>query len=217
MKKKLLVLLGAGSSVVQGMPKVAKLDCLMGKWASAQALAAERPDYFKFLWKNRASYLRDHSEEENWLAWAMVRPNYERCLGDLQVLMNAAIEKPWGDPLLHWLRCADMFEGYNINPSTAGFQAVFDQLADLVGRLACHFRKECCRFEENRDKTESFVLYRNLFDGLRERFDIGVYSLNHDTVALNALPDFFTGFDGNTGGFQRRGLFLSRSRVVWRF
>jgi hypothetical protein len=61
--------------------------------------------------------------------------------------------------------------------------------------LADHVRQLSRGFEKGVESSEPFSSYRTLFNGLRDHFDLGVYSLNYDTVALTALPDFFTGFD----------------------
>jgi hypothetical protein len=46
-------------------------------------------------------------------------------------------------------------------------------------------------------KSEAFQSYRSIFSALRERFDVGIYNLNYDNVALTALSDAYVGFDEN--------------------
>jgi hypothetical protein len=209
-KKKLLVLLGAGSSLSQGMPSVGELDQKMQAWAAelvtgnidtyftdriVHKVTAGKPNYYEIALKNREAYY--HGTPSYIQEFA--RNDYERVLGDLHGFMNGLIKKPSGDPLLQWLQKADVLEGLNLDfTDDSLFYAVSDQIKGLCIALAGHMRQLSRDFENKAASLASFALYSTFLRGLKDHFDLGVYTLNYDTVALAALPDFFTGFDTST-------------------
>jgi len=225
-KKKLLVILGAGSSVEQGFPIVADLNCEVASWARNYAASKGIPDYYDLLWKNRANYCSGLSDELNEVVEHRTSPNYERVLGDLQALMNSVLASPYGDPLLRWIAKADVFSGLEIVPkdgdlgdhsSHRNFHAIEDQLRYLCRCLANKIRMKSRDFEadlSNEKGKANFEPYKQLFAELSEEFDVGVYNLNYDTVALNALPDPFVGFDKQSGQFRPSDIF---DRNGWSF
>lgn len=220
-KKKLLVLLGAGSSVEQGFPSVAELNedaaCwakLHTEWKKASttdaAKIANSINYYDVLWRNRDSYCAGLSADQREIYSARSAPNYERVLGDLHLLMNSVLGVPFGDPLLRWLTYGKAFRRLPIRPdlepppdhrSNKTFYAVLDQLETILDKLAKMFRGRCWELELPAAEV-NFEPYRNLFSALREDFDLGVYNLNYDTAALRALSKPFTGFDRRSGEFQ---------------
>ncbi len=88
---------------------------------------------------------------------------------------------------------------------------LMDEYSFLLERLAQHMRAESQRL--NSANTPEKDKYRKLLGGLRERFDIGVYNLNYDTAALDALPGAYAGFS-ETGTFEPR---LIHERNEWDF
>lgn len=200
-KPKLLVILGAGSSRALGMPMIPGLNKQMREsaesWAeelAKQGDQQERTDYFKLVWANREAAAELKKRE----MWATpIRPNYERCLGDLHALMNGTLPNLGGTG--HTKELCEVLglgrEDHNQSKWPL-IQAIQSLLRVLLEDLAVGFRRSCSEFEKEvgtRWKVE-FSQYRALFAALRERFDLGVYNLNHDTVALNAMNDFYTGF-----------------------
>jgi len=220
-KKKLLVILGAGSSVQQGFPSVSSLNDDVACWAkmhtermqeitSDETKLANSVNYYDLLWRNRATYCSRLTDEAKDIVEARTAPNYERVMGDLHLLMNAVLGAPFGDPLLRWTTYGKTFEGLAIKPdqgpppdhqSNRNFYAVLHQLKTILEKLAALFRWRCIEFESPAGDA-NFEPYRNLFSALAEEFDVGVYNLNHDTVALNALRKPFVGFNRSTGAFQ---------------
>ena len=82
MKKKLLVILGAGSSISCNMPSVACLDGKMQSWGQAWATAHGFPDYFAALWQAIETYYRSgkHSLPPS--------VNFEKVLGEMMALSH---------------------------------------------------------------------------------------------------------------------------------
>jgi hypothetical protein len=236
-KKKLLVILGAGSSAEQGFPIASDLDGEVRQWARdyvkrlgrdpIESLSAQtHADYFNLLWSNRENYSADLSSELKSFTEPRTAPNYERVLGDLHVLMNAVLAKPYGDPIFKWIPQADVFASLKIRPDSTDldghasgkvFHAIQGQLHYLCARIATRIRDCSRRFElelENDRGTAAFNPYQRLLTTLTEQFSVGVYNLNHDTVALNALPNAFVGFDRQRGAFQPTQIL---SRKQWDF
>lgn len=223
-KRKLLVILGAGSSVEQDFPTTEELDDEVKKWALDFVTKMEpetidayttrtHADYFALLWTNRENYCADLDPGLRAIAEPRTKPNYERVLGDLHALMNGVLSKPYGDPILKWIPKADVFAHLGIVPDSSDldshgsskvFHAVQGQLHYLCAQLAERIRGNSQLFElelSNGRGKEQFEPYRALFDGLSQEFEIGVYNLNYDTVALNALPKAFVGFNRKLGEF----------------
>ena|SRR5437660_4817284 len=93
MRKKLLVILGAGSSIPRGMPSVAVLDEYMKGWGRDWAEHYNFPNYFDALWQSVQSYY----ESGNF----SLRPslNFEKILGEMVALSHWVAPAPWGDTL----------------------------------------------------------------------------------------------------------------------
>ena len=211
-KPKLLVILGAGSSVELGMPSVDGLAKSMKGWAK-RSDDAPVPDYFDLVWKNREQAAGRKKKPE----WAEpIKPNYERCLGDLHALMNGTL--PSLGAVTH---SDDLIEAVGLCSGAAQsskdlFVSIQMLLDRLLSDLALEFRARCADFARDcrAERKEKFSRYCALFSALRERFDLGVYNLNHDTVALTALGNIFTGFARPTGCFVAAEV---QSRREWDF
>jgi hypothetical protein len=87
---------------------------------------------------------------------------------------------------------------------------VNDQLGYLLKRLATYMRDRSRKLDK---AGKQFVRYRELINALRPQFEIGVYNLNYDNVALSACPDLFTGFD-SSGRFDPADV---HQRADWEF
>src|SRR5437764_2273390 len=93
MKKRLLILLGAGSSIASGMPSVPVLDGCMQRWAQDWAVQYHFPNYFDALWQNINAYYRSENSR--------FHPplNFEKVLGEMVALSHWMTPAPWGDTL----------------------------------------------------------------------------------------------------------------------
>jgi len=203
-KPKLLVLLGAGSSVDQGLPQVGELNKEVEKWADEWTRETKQQNFYDLLWRNRANYCSELTKEaRKVMEWRTV-PNYERILGDLHLLINAAPEKPSGDPMLQWLDLAGLGVKHQNMSRRSLLIQLEDQLSMFLDKLAQHFRVKSSEFEAGIQQGHgetAFGAYRQILAELSAEFDLGVYNLNHDTVALSALPNSFVGFDRGSGAF----------------
>src|SRR3954463_5517053 len=92
-KKKLLVILGAGSSVEMGMPSVSTIDSLMKTWSANWAKETPNPDYFETVWQRVDAYLSSGARS------GAPSINFERVLGEMVALMNWVMPAPYGNAL----------------------------------------------------------------------------------------------------------------------
>jgi hypothetical protein len=210
MKKKLLVILGAGSSTSLGIPSVLALDEHMRQWARDWSALHGFPDYYTALALEIETYYRSGPSG--------TRPslNFEKVLGEMVALSHWTTPAPWGDslrqvacsgappPNLHFPNIFTDHEPYG--PTVM----VKDQLQYLLTQLARYMRELCQKFDLTGRSADQYIA---LFDGLREAFDIGVYNLNYDTAALSAFPDAYTGF-GHDGAFEPNAI---HDRQQWGF
>jgi hypothetical protein len=210
MKKKLLVILGAGSSIARGMPSVQALDRHMGEWGRDWALSSGFPDYFDVLRREIETYCQSGP------TGARPELNFEKVLGEMVALSHWIEPAPWGDtlrqaacnglppPNLHF---PNLFSGHEPYGATV---MLMDQLKHLLVELAGYIRGLCRSLDPFSAAAGQYAL---LFDRLRDTFDVGVYNLNYDTAALAAWPNAYTGF-GETGAFEPRAV---HNRPEWGF
>jgi hypothetical protein len=186
-KKKLLILLGAGSSVPLRMPSVSDLGKSMAGWAQNWSAEHRCQDYYGALAKSLTDYYT--------AAKASIRPdaNFERILGNMAALYYWMTPSPSGNALRE-IACESAPPPDLSFPFPDDFGpaiSVADQLAYLLIALAKHMREKCLHIE-----TEAGALrqHGDLLHALGDRFDLGIYNLNYDTGAVRALPSAFTGF-----------------------
>jgi hypothetical protein len=257
MKKKLLIILGAGSSNAVGLPSVKCLDQLMERWGAEWARLPGTTDHFRELRQSAETYYERGS--------AGLRPalNFEKVLSDMVAMAHWMEPSPWGNTLRQAACCgtppphmkfryhkeledevaeaALPSKGFVCDEDDVACESSVevDSLADgevaadqgelewrgkygaqieltaeysfLLEKLAQHMRAKSQRL--NLVNSPVNDKYKRLLGGLRESFDIGVYNLNYDTVALDALPAAYTGF-GETGTFEPK---LVHERREWDF
>ena len=181
-RRKLLVILGAGSSIPLGMPSVGKVDALMKLWSSEQSASQSRQpkiDVFKVLWEASERYFAANHYG--------MKPNYERVLGGMTALASWLSPPPFGNPVIEAIGGLGPFSSLSwlrdLSDEFAGRKLVLGQQEFLLGILANHMRDLC---RDGILHSHCFCDYKNFFRSLRDDFDIGVYNLNYDTVARSA-------------------------------
>jgi hypothetical protein len=192
MKKKLLVILGAGSSIPSGMPSVGDLDKEMRVWSALWADEHALPDYFGSLWENVRQYYSAGDRRRR------PDPNFEKILGEMIALSHWMTPAPWGDTL-RATACAGWpppdleFPGHPLVEFApyAATVSIEDQKNSLLGRLAKHMRAACLAAPNDNFAARQ---YRVLIEELKDSFEVGIYNLNYDTAAIQAFPEAFTGF-----------------------
>ncbi len=190
-KPKLLVILGAGSSIPCGMPSVHEIDKQMKCWGrewKPETRVDAGCDVFNALWKVVEKYYGSNHY--------CIRPNYERILSEMTALASWLSPPPFGTPLsqavedgkpireLEWLHdCSNKY---------AARHSVVKQQTFLLEKLVRHMRERCQEFD---GRSSEFSDYKEFLGKLREQFDLGIYNLNYDTVACTAWTEAFCGFD----------------------
>lgn len=211
-KKKLLVVLGAGSSVSHGIPSVQQIDEEMLRWSDKWATSyPTATNFYRAIWDNAKRYYEDTEKPH------MGRTvHFEKALRDLYAFANWMKAPPYGETLRSLVTQGDT------QPVPAGFHfqsgprrfldetLVMIQSAYLLGELAKYMRGACINGPRKDTKWEE---YCGLFNALRSEFNVGIYNLNYDTLALNASPGAFTGFgdDGRPNPKQVHG------NATWNF
>ena len=181
----------------------------MKKWG--QEWAREHPlhiedDVFNVLWKSSSRYYRSNHYG--------IRPNFERILGEMTTLASWLTPTPFGNPILEVIDGGSPVNSLEwlLNPSDefSARKLILSQQAFLLEKLARHMRDACKTFDR---QLPAFLDYTELFRRLRKRFDLGIYNLNYDTVAISAWPEAFRGFDKD-GHFDPSNI---HQRNQWNF
>lgn len=226
-KKKLLVILGAGSSLAQDMPSVAgdrpsavvggptipSLNSSMRTWSREWSTHHQFPNYFEAVWNAIDQYY--HSSTRTMNPAHQPQVNYEKVLGETLRLAHWMEPPPFGDAFRQ-IASANaappelVFPFLDEEHRYGATVAITDQLTYLLQRLAKDMRERCQRIDIT---TPAFQAYKKLLCGLCCAFDIGIYNLNYDNVALRAWPQAFTGFA--SGGAFNPG--LVHERAEWDF
>src|SRR5208282_5012680 len=92
----------------------------------------------------------------------------------------------------------------------AAYILINSQLSYLLQRLAQYVRTCSLRLDPS---SSAFSAYRSLVTELRSTFDLGIYNLNYDNVAVTAWPEAFAGFT-ESGRFDPRAV---HERREWGF
>jgi hypothetical protein len=211
MKKKLLIILGAGSSMGCGMPSVGELDAHMERWSDDWSYQHGFSNHYRAL---KAAITRYYSGGPR----SKPIPNFEKTLGDMIAFSHWVTPAPYGDTLRQAACGGTMPPNFTFKSAElsdppapyAGTVEVMDQRTYLLIELARFFRSLCVKIDVS---SESHRKYRALAQGLTDAFDVGVYNLNYDTLALLAWPKAFTGFN-DRGEFDAATL---HQRREWGF
>ncbi len=190
-KPKLLVVLGAGSSIPCEMPSVAEIDKLMGSWSQGRAPEGSvdsESDVFNILWQaSKCYYGTNHYG---------IGPNYERVLGDMTMLASWLSSPPFGIPLIGAVKdgrpVGELESLLSRSNEHAARIRVLNQHTFLLERLASYMRERSRNFDP---KSPAFGHYKKFFMKLRDQFHLGIYNLNYDIVVRTAWPEAFNGFD----------------------
>ena len=212
-KKKLLVILGAGSSLGCGMPSVSSLESLFDRWAADWASNHRFSNHYLNV---KELVTRYYSEGP-----IRLRPslNFEMLLGQMTAFSHWMTPSPLGDPLRE-VACRGeapqdfVFVSETLSEGPSPFAATTEltsQLTHLLVELARHFRLLCRDVDTY---SPASLDYKILADQLADAFDVGVFNLNYDTLAKLAWPEFFNGFDAK-GKFSASQIHAPRKR--WEF
>ncbi|MDC6389217.1 SIR2 family protein [Maribacter sp. PR1] len=203
--KKLLVIMGAGSSVEFGMPLVKEVDILLNKWSYRHfsIIDSSKINDNLYNWvKNNFPLSKDDSF------------NFEETLHIIQIIGSLSSRKDSHLP--------DIFSLDNKNPFpkiqwASGVEKIADSSdfvklnALLNQELTNYFRKKSSEltlnFKSEIKQVADFLEY------ISNYFQLGFINLNYDNVLVSAMPDLNTGFDKATGEFKLKAMYDS----AWKF
>src|ERR1700761_6235211 len=134
-KKKLLMLIGAGTSLSLGMPSVAEIDTKMRQWSPQLALQPVALDYFNALWASAVKY----GARGQFVPPDGIQPNFEQILGHMMSLAHWEAPPPRGNPLRMAVLGADHLPADHLQK-----QIILHQMKKLFGLLARFMRERCC-------------------------------------------------------------------------
>ena len=173
------------------MPSVSQLDELMKGWArewTPEPPVGSDCDAFGVLWETSERYYGSNHYN--------IRPNYERVLGEMTALASWLSPRPFGNPFIEAINDGATVSGlrwlHNSSNEYSGRKLVLSQRTFLLERLADYMRILSSRFDS---RLPAFSGYTEFIRRLLDRFDLGIYNLNYDTIARIAWPEAYCGFD----------------------
>lgn len=187
------------------MPGVAAIDSHMKSWAAKWAKDRSCTDYYRLLWRNlEEHYSADPSAERS--------PNFEVALGAMIAIAHWLEPAPHGDPLRTLLGIGRMKRWRFPIPKGPFTETSIlnDQATALLQNLSRFMRGKSAALDTT---SSNFLRFRALAEALRNSFEIGIYNLNYDTVALNAFKGLFYGFT-TAGLFDAAAV---HTRTSWDF
>ena len=173
------------------MPSVSDINKEMKLWSRKYLTSLpdqHEVDIFKELWEMVTCYYGTNHYG--------IRPNYEMVLGEMTALASWASPSPFGNPLIKVVKdssvTAPLTSLLDRSDPNRFRKEIVSQQTFLLERLASHMRDK----NKNLDiQADAFSDYRKFFQTLQDRFQLGVYNLNYDTVAHTAWPEAYNGFD----------------------
>jgi hypothetical protein len=131
----------------------------------------------------------------------------------MTALASWVTPSPFGNALSEAIRDSGLSERFTWSSPSSDerffYRLILNQLAYLLEKLADYMRERSRTLKKDAPEFEN---YRTILSRLRDEFEIGIYNLNYDNVAVSAWPDAFTGF--RDGEFDARGIGLRRE---WEF
>lgn len=196
MKKKLLIIVGAGASIEFCMPSVKEIDGLFDSFAQSRFPLVSDPD------KNLYSYLRDKINAyyakcgKQYLKKSV---NFEEMLYQILLLSANLSDGDYQSALMAFFTTVEIPEiNYLIKCKKVVTGDTLRELAShLVDSLVEEFitRCECIKS----CKTRELKQLNSFLEELSRDFDIGVITLNYDDIITTVKPDLETGFTKKVG------------------
>ena len=208
-KRKLLIVVGAGSSVDFKMPSVSGVDKLLREVALQNCPLADDP--------SRSLYDHVHKTVSDfWIAndpggKRGSGPNFEGILYALYALAGTEIAGVLTSALPALVDPKPLPDIMHLGRRSSVAGSVLNEVtSDLVDHIVKTFREKCSHADTH--PAPEVAEFRGFLLALQEEFKIAVISLNYDNLIYRALPDLDTGFDiGGSGIFDQGRIFSSLS------
>lgn len=202
-KKKLMVIVGAGSSIELGMPSVNQVDELFCDWAKEHYSLAHDKNNSLY------SYIRDEVNRHyslNPKKGLRKETNFEEILYVLLQLSAALSDNNYDLAMNAFfdLKKLPKINSYLGEKSVDGndLQSLSSMLVD---NLIAEFRKRCSSVQIN--SSAAFEKFTKFINQLNDDYDVAFITLNYDNLISQACPTLFTGFNQNTGSFEASSIY----------
>ena len=207
MKKKLLLITGAGASIDFGMPSVKEIDSLFDNWLLGELeIDGSNMTLYKYLQDRIDAYYMSRDK-----IGMKKCTNYEEVLYT-SMQLSSILTNYKKTPLNVFVKLETFpkikkfTESKNIEGHDFSLMVGY-----VVDKLLEDFRGRCLMVQQN--YKNEFDALKGLLDKLNDEFEIGIVTLNYDNVILQAKPDLKTGFSP-TGDFSPDEIIRSND---WRF
>jgi len=188
MKKKILLITGAGASMDFGMPSVKEIDSLFDTWLAG---ILEIDNSSMSLYKYMQDKVNVHYKSAGKIGMKECT-NFEEILYT-SMQLSSILNRDIKNSLNIFVKLDEFpkIKRYSISKNIDGSDFSF-MAGYLVDKLLEDFRKKCLNVQQNY-KNQLDIL-KKLFNELNNDFEIGVVTLNYDNILLQAKPDLRTGF-----------------------
>lgn len=191
MKKKLMVVIGAGASIELGMPSVNDVDKLFSEWAKADYQLANDED------KTLYCYIRDEVNRHynlNPKQGLRKKTNFEEILYVILQLSATLGDDNYSLPTnAFWeLKKLPKIRSYGEEKYVDG-NDLRQLCSKLVDNLTDEFRERCKVSKESNEGD--FNIFESFISQLNSDYDVAFITLNYDNLITQAIPTLFTGFD----------------------
>lgn len=211
MKKKLLVIVGAGASIDFGLPSVPDVDKLLDRRAGGVFPLDSDPA------SNLYRYCRDAIQDYYATAPKPAlreRVNFEEVLYQLNLLAPylADPNRLHGSSALLSPKSLPQVRGDGGSRRSVDGSILGTLTSNLMDALVDHFIDACD--QASRAKQLELGQLGQFLRALHDRFEVGIVTLNYDNVFTQAAPGLHTGFDAVTGKFEPLSVL---DRTAWGF
>ena len=198
MKKKLLIIAGAGASRDFGMPTVSDIDTLFIEWSKQTYPLSANPDksLYSYVQEEMVKYYNNCPHD-----YLKKSANFEEILYILRQLATISKDDLFKQSLRAFSTC-DAFPEINLFLHNKKIPEGFDFSnleSQLVDALLNEFRERCQKVQT--DKVHEFGLFANFLGALNAEFELGIITPNYDNLFKQAIPTLRTGFDELNGNF----------------
>lgn len=202
-KRKLLIIAGAGSTLSIGMPSMQDIHNNLNCWANDLVLHdSSQENLYSYFYKSIKEYWSHHSKSA---------PNFEDVLYAISLVgmtFPAGVLSSSLGAFVEQKKFPQIFYAGKIK--SVDRNLLNDFAAHLTDKLLEDLRFRCIQAENI--KNPDIVKFNNFFAALHEVFDIAVVSSNYDDLLYRALPEFETGFDfSDQGRFKPERIYRRKS------
>lgn len=177
MKKKLLLVTGAGASIDFGFPSVADIDELLTKYAASTCNCPCFSDPYTYL-KSCTGYKHDNTPF-----------NYEELLYLMERIENSQTE--CNDDVTRKL--------FPLSPSfcRVSLSSYRNLRSILIDKLLDYMRTRSQAWRNDPQLFNKFQKFQHFLYSIQKDYDISFVTTNYDNILTEIFPDYNTGFDEN--------------------